>query len=422
VWLACVAVLVGACTTTPTSTDLSGEVVEVVAVWQDAEADAFRLVLDGFEAATGATVRFTSTEGEDIAGFLDRRIAAGDPPDVAFLPQPGLLAAYATSGAILPIDDIVGDEVRQRYAREWRRLGSVDGDLYGLWFKAANKSLVWYSVGAFEAAGVVPPTDLNGLGEVAAALTAAGTPAFSVPTAPGDAWTLTDLFENLYLRMAGPSRYDGLAAHRIPWTDPSVVEALTALTALLPASHRVALPPDADFPASVDAVFSLEPTAAMVVEGDFVPGVAGESAVELGVDVDVFAFPELRSRDRFVVGGGDAAVLMRSSDAGHALLRHLATPEAAEVWVRQGGFVSPNEDVDLRAYPDATSRRAARSMLDAGGGGFRFDLSDLQPAAFGGTTGAGMWAILQALVDDPSDVSGAAARLEQAAAAAWASP
>jgi alpha-glucoside transport system substrate-binding protein len=312
--------------------------------------------------------------------------------------------------------------VRERYAPEWRRLGSVRGDLYGLWFKAANKSLVWYSVGAFEAAGVVPPTDLAGLGDVAAALSVAGTPAFAVPTSPSDAWTLTDLFENLYLRMAGPSRYDALAAHRIPWTDPSVVETLTALTALLPPAHRAALPPDADFPASVDAVFSLDPAAAMVVEGDFVPGVAGESAVELGVDVDVFPFPERRSWDRFVVGGGDAAVLMRPSDGGQALLRHLATPEAAEVWVRQGGFVSPNEDVDLRAYPDATSRRAARSMLDAGGGGFRFDLSDLQPAEFGGTTGVGMWAVLQALVEDPSDVLGAARRLEQAATAAWASP
>ena len=410
-----------ACSDDEPGQDLAGTRIEVVAVWQDAEASAFGQVLDAFEAATGATVVYSSTEGEDIAAVLDRRLAAGDPPDVAILPQPGLLAAYAARGAIVPVDDIVGGAVRQRYALEWQRLGSVDGELYGVWFKAANKSLVWYSVGAFERAGVIPPGDLDRLGEVAAALTAAGTPAFSLPNDPSEAWTLTDLFENLYLRLAGPSRYDALAAHRLAWTDPSVEATLTVLASLVGSSQRASLPPDADFPASVAAVFSTAPRAAMIVEGDFVPGVvAGTSDAELGVDVDVFAFPERSDRDPHVVGGGDAAVLMRSSEGGEALLRYLASAEAGEVWARLGGFISPNEAVDLAAYPDARTRRIAGALLDAGGGGFRFDLSDLQPVAFGGTTGAGMWAVLHDLLLDPSDVRGAAARLEEAASAAWA--
>ncbi|HSJ44833.1 MAG TPA: hypothetical protein VK923_09150 [Euzebyales bacterium] len=67
---------------------------------------------------------------------------AGDPPDVAILPQPGLLDWYATSGDILPIDDLVGDEVRSGWAPVWQRLGSRGDELYGVWFKAANKSLL----------------------------------------------------------------------------------------------------------------------------------------------------------------------------------------------------------------------------------------------------------------------------------------
>ena len=91
------------------------------------------------------------------------------------------------------------------------------------------------------------------------------------------------------------------------------------------------------------------------MEGDFVPGVvAGTTPVEVGVDVDVFSFPGGESSDRFVVGGGDAAVLMRASPAGEALLRYLASADAAAVWARRGGFVSPNETLDLTAYPDAT--------------------------------------------------------------------
>jgi ABC-type glycerol-3-phosphate transport system substrate-binding protein len=158
----------------------------------------------------------------------------------------------------------------------------------------------------------------------------------------------------------------------------------------------------------------------MVVEGDFIPGVvAGTTEAELAVDVDVFPFPEGRLGGRVVVGGGDVAVQMRRSDAGAALLRFLATGEAGEIWAARGGFVSANQDVDLTAYPDDTTRDIARALLEAGDR-FRFDLSDLQPVEFGGTTNAGMWAALRDFLADPSDIAGTAARLEADAAAAWA--
>jgi hypothetical protein len=88
------------------------------------------------------------------------------------------------------------------------------------------------------------------------------------------------------------------------------------------------------------------------------------------------------------------------------------------VWAREGGFVSPNDDVALTAYPNGVTRRIARSVLDAGDE-FRFDLSDLQPVEFGGTAGRGMFAILRDLLVD-RNVERAATRLEAAAAAAYA--
>jgi alpha-glucoside transport system substrate-binding protein len=397
--------------------DLTGEAVEVVAVWQDAEAAAFEAVLERFSAETGATVTYTSTAGEDVQAVLDRRLAAGDPPTVAVLPQRGLLERYAARGEIVPLGPIVGEQVEASWPSVWRELGEVDGELYGLWFKAANKSLVWYSLRRFEEAGVIPPDDLDGLQRVVDGFARDGTASFALPGAPADAWTVTDWFENLYLRLAGPERYDALAERRLPWTDESVRRTLEVLAALLtPAAVHTA--PDLTFPGAVAAVFAPRPLAAMVMEGDFVPGVAPPGAAEVGIDVDVFDFPGTDAAERFVVGGGDAAVLMRPTEAGEALVRYLATTDAAEVWARRGGFLSPNEDVDLRAYPDATTRRIARSLLQSGDR-FRFDLSDLQPVAFGGTTGAGMWAELTRFLEDPSDVEGTMARLEAAATAAW---
>jgi ABC-type glycerol-3-phosphate transport system substrate-binding protein len=338
------------------------------------------------------------------------------------LPQPGLLQRYAREGEIIPLGDELAREVQSRYGSQWRRLATVDGQLYGVWFKAANKSLVWYSIGAFERAGVVPPNDLDRLEDVAAALAASGTPPFAVAGAPEDAWVLTDLFENLYLRVAGPERYDALAEHRLPWTDRSVQATLELLATLVEprlVAGGIAGALTSRLPDAARAVFSPAPAAAMIIEGDFVPGVvAGTTEAELGVDIDVFPFPEIGAGGRLVVGGGDVAVRMRRSDAGAELLRFLSTAEAGEIWAARGGFLSPNEDVDLTVYPDDTTRRIARALLEAGDG-FRFDLSDLQPVEFGGTTDAGMWAVLRDFLADPRDVAGAMARLEAAATAAW---
>ena len=82
------------------------------------------------------------------------------------------------------------------------------------------------------------------------------------------------------------------------------------------------------------------------------------------------------------------------------------------------GFISPNTEVDLSAYPDELSRRAAEALAKAGDD-VRYDLSDLQPMEFGATTGQGIWGTFQDFVRDPDDVDGTAEALEAAAKQAY---
>lgn len=398
---------------------LRGRHLEVVAVWSGVEQRHFELVPHAFSRLTGVSVRYLSA-GHGVPAFLQAMLAAGDRPDVAFLPEPGLLRRYASAHLLVPLNEIAGPEVARNYDPVWRRLGSLGGTLYGVWFKAANKSLIWYNIGVFERLGVVPPADISGLISLAHKIAAAGTPAFSVGGADG--WTLTDWFENLYLRLAGPARYDLLAAHRIPWTDPSVEATLRLLARVLDPRVIAGGPRQAlatGYEKSVRQTFASPPAAAMVFEGDFVAGViTGATRARLGVEADVFPFPAIGRSGFTVVGGGDAAVLMRRSAAGAAFIRFLASPQAAAIWAAQGGFVSPNINLDLSVYPDAISRSIARSLLEAGPD-FRFDLSDMQPAAFGGTEHRGMLKILQDFLVS-RDVTAAAARLEKAATEAYA--
>ncbi|MBW3611842.1 MAG: ABC transporter substrate-binding protein [Actinobacteria bacterium] len=401
--------------------DLSGVELEVAVVPTGTEAELFGAVFDAFEERTGATVTLTST-GDDMAAVIGPRIAGGDPPDVALLPQPGLLRDLAEQGALQPLGEVASDEVDEHYAPIWRELGSVDGELYGVWFKAANKSLVWYDTAVFEDAGIEPVDTLEGFLEAARTVTDSGVPALSVGGADG--WTLTDWFENVYLRTAGPEMYDKLAAHEIPWTDPSVTTALETLgeiftPELLAGGTQGAL--QTDFNTSVTQVFSDPPEAAMVYEGDFVSAIiTGETEAELGTDADVFPFPEIEGSGPAVVAGGDVAVLLSDTEGGRALIEYLASPAAGEVRAALGGFISPNQSVDPATYPDEVTRTIAESLEEAGDN-LRFDLSDLQPPAFGGTPSQGMWQILQDFLADTSDVQATAEALEAAAASAYGS-
>ena len=393
--------------------------VEVAAVWTGAEQQAFGDVLAAFERSGGARVRYTPA-GDDIAAVLGARIQGGDPPDVAILPQPGLMTDLARRGALKSIQQVAGAEVEREYAPIWRELGTVGGTLYGVWLKAANKSMVWYNVPVFRNAGVRPPTTWTEMLRMAKIVSDSGVAPFSIGGADG--WTLTDWFENVYLRTAGPVLYDRLTRHEIPWTDPSVEVALTVLaqvfgrTEWLPGGTAMAL--QTDFPTSVIRTVRTPPRAAMVYEGDFVAGViTGETRARLGTDVDFFNFPSIHGAPSSVVGGGDVAVLLRESEGGKALLRFLTSPEAGKIWARLGGFTSPNRAVSLSAYPDEVSRRSAGALLDAQV--FRFDMSDQMPAAFGGTPGQGEWAILQGFLRRPSDIRGTMQRLEESAKQAF---
>lgn len=400
----------------PDLPDLSGETVEVAAVWTGAEQQGFEEVLGAFEDETGADVAYTST-GDDIATVLGTRIEGGDPPDVAMLPQPGLLEQLAQRGALQPVNGEVAELVEENYAPVWRELGTVDSELYGVWFKAANKSTVWFDTADFEQAGVEPPSDWDEFLETARTIADSGVTPVSIGASDG--WVLTDWFENVYLDLAGPETYDRLAAHEIPWTHESVTEALSTLAELW-AEDRLLVgnPLQTSFPESVTQVFAEDADGAIVYEGDFVAGViADETAATVGEEARFFDFPAVGGAEPSVVGGGDVAVAMADTDEAQALLRFLATPEAATIWAERGGFTSPNEAVDLDAYPDEVSREIAESLIEAET--FRFDMSDQAPAEFGSTPGGGEWRILQGFIANPSNVQDTARALEQAAAAAY---
>ncbi|MCG8926037.1 ABC transporter substrate-binding protein [Lentzea sp. CC55] len=418
-WIALLALTAAACSggAAGTGEDLKGQTVEVVGPWTGDEQKNFEQVLRAFSSKTGAEVRYTPA-GDELPTVLQTRISGGTPPNVALIAQPGLVAQFAKAGALKPVNADVEKAVTDHNAAVWKQLGSVDGKLYGLTFKTANKSAFWYSEKAFRQVGATPPATWDALVETSRAISETGLAAVSVGGADG--WTLTDWFENVYLRTAGPENYDKLARHEIPWTDPSVRKALEELAKLwgdptLIASGAL----QTEFPKSVINVFGERPTAAMVFEADFVASIiTTNTGAEVGQDAKFFPFPSVAGSKDAVVAGGDMAVQFKDDRVTTELMEFLASPESGEVWAGLGGFLSPNRDIPESAYPDEVTQDLAKRVVDAGDN-VRFDMSDLAPAAFGGTKGAGEWKDLQDFLADPKNVDGTMQRLEANAAKAY---
>ncbi|MFF0832212.1 MULTISPECIES: ABC transporter substrate-binding protein [unclassified Streptomyces] len=399
---------------------LNGAKLEVAAVWTGSEQANFKKVLAEFEKRTGAKVTFVPAQ-DPIINFLGSKIAGGQPPDVALLPQPGAIKQAVQKGWAKPLGADALKELRKNYSQGWQDIGKVDGKSYGVYYKAANKSLIWYNAKAFENAGAKEPKTWQDLLTTAQAVYDSGVTPFSVGGADG--WTLTDWFENVYLSQAGPEKYDQLAQHKIKWTDPSVKQALTTLAQIWGKKDYVAGGADGalqtEFPASVTQTFTGgdQPKAAMVYEGDFAQVNIGDTKAKVGTDAKVFPFPAVGSSAP-VVSGGDAAVVLKDSKAAQALATFLASPDAATIQAKLGGYLSPNKNVPDSAYPNEVQRTIAKALI-ASGDDFRFDMSDQAPQAFGGTPGKGEWKDLQDFLKNPKDVAGTQARLEKDAAAAY---
>lgn len=395
--------------------EFSGVTLDVSAAWSGAEQENFERVLAAFEDMTGATVNYTSF-GDQAATTLGTQIEGGSPPDVAILPQPALLQRFAEEGHLAPLSDETLSVVQANYAQSWIDLGSVNGTAYGVWFKASNKSTIWYNADIWSQAGAVPPSDWDDFLDQLQLVADSGYAGISIGADVG--WPLTDWFENVYLRTAGPDKYDQLTNHEIPWTDPSVTEALEVLGELFGSSVVQSGAAQRTFPETVTQVFGADPAAGTVYEGDFVAGnIADDGNSTVGGNALFFDFPSINGSAPAVVGGGDVAVAFNSDPATQALMTFLASPESAEVWVPLGGMTSPNQGVDTSLYPDDISRQVAEALT--GAEVFRFDMSDLTPSAFGGTVGQGFWQIMIEFLENPSDVAGAQQALEDAAVAAY---
>src|SRR5439155_3852278 len=203
-------------------TAAAGSTINVMSLWGGSEQDSFQKVLDAFKTKTGVTAKYESVRA-DYATTLQTRISGGNPPDVAIIPGIGFLRQFAKGGSLKKISDlgIDANALKANYPPAILEIGQVGGTQYAIMVKFNSKSTIWYRPDKFKTLNVSAATDWASFTKLLADIKAKGTAPLGLGAggAGGDSWTLTDWFESIYVRQAGPEKYDQLFSGKLPWTD-----------------------------------------------------------------------------------------------------------------------------------------------------------------------------------------------------------
>ncbi|HKL69908.1 ABC transporter substrate-binding protein [Salibaculum sp.] len=371
----------------------SAEDLTVFGPWLGPDQELVEAVLSDFADKSGHAVSYVGSDSFEQQIVVDAE--AGSAPNIAVFPQPGLAADLASRGFLTPLKDGTGDWIKENYAagQSWVDLGTYAGpdgqaDLYGFFYKVDVKSLVWYSPENFEDAGYDVPETMEDLKALTDQMVADGETPWCIGLGSGGAtgWPATDWVEDMMLRTQSPSVYDQWVSNEIPFDSEPVVNAIEEFGYFARNDDYVAGGADAvastDFRDSPKGLFDAPPQCYMHRQASFIPAFFPEGT-EVGLDADFFYFPAYEEEDLGtpVLGAGTMWSITNENEAAHDLMAFLQTPEAHEIWMGLGGFLTPHTGVDTSTFADPTLAKMNDILLEATT--FRFDASDLMPGGVG---------------------------------------
>jgi alpha-glucoside transport system substrate-binding protein len=381
--------------------------IHIFSLWGGSEQEAFQKVLNQFTKDTGIKTKYEAAR--DFLPVIRTRLAANNPPEMAIIPRPGFVAELAKDGDLVSLDDLGldADKINEQYSDTWTKLTTVDGTVYGVMAKANSKSTVWYKPTSFQQNGFEIPQTWDDLLNITKQYKAKGETPWAIGAQGRDnSWTLTDWFEQIYARQAGPDKYKQLfETGEVKFNDQSVKDALNKMLEIVNDKYvegGIDTALGISFVDGIGRVFGKNPKAEMYMEGGFVGGIAlGQvnTSLKPGTDIDFFKFPAVNpSQSVDVVGGGDIAAAFVNNEDVKKLMDYLATPDAGRIWVSTGAVASPNDAVPEDAYPNDLVKKEAQQLKEAKS--FLFDGSDLLP----GTLGQDFGTLLQNVIRKPSDM------------------
>jgi alpha-glucoside transport system substrate-binding protein len=333
----------------------SSVTLKVVGPWRASEADAFQKVLDAFKAATGISVEYEGVP--DVPTLLGPRVAAGSPPDLAILPVAQGLRDYVTQGAVVPLDDLA-PQLKANFAGGYIGMVTVNGHIYGVPTRADVSNLLWFNPVAMGTQAPATWADFLSFSDKQAAKKKA-----TVAGLGKDSWTLSVLFEAMYLGTNGSDKYNKLFAGQIPFNDASVEKTLQRIAVYYGDKYAAGGRTGALGTGLVDGtarVFGKSPDADFVLAGSWekglVAGAVNKDVVD-GKTIDYTVFPgDPIARGALVVQSDVAVVFVKSPEA-LKLAAYLGSAEGQSFFTKSGYTVT-NKNADISSFSGLQARTA----------------------------------------------------------------
>ncbi|WFE52140.1 MULTISPECIES: ABC transporter substrate-binding protein [unclassified Micromonospora] len=369
-----------------------GKKVSIYASIRDAEADLLERSWSQFTDCTGIEIAYEGS-GE-FEAQLPVRVDGGNAPDIAFVPQPGLVKRFADAGKLKSLSADTKALAEQNMPADWLKYGTVNGTLYGVPLGANVKSFVWYSPKTFKEKGWEVPTTWDQLIALSDTIAASGMKPWCVGVESGDAtgWPATDWIEDVILRTQGPEVYDQWTTHGIPFNDPKIVDAVDRAGSILKNEKYVN--------GGFGGVKSITTTSfqeagvpvtngkcAMHRQASFYANQFPEGT-KVAADGDAFAFyfPAIDpAKGKPVLGAGEFVVAYADRPEVQAVQTYLASAEYVNSRAKLGNWVTANNKLDIANVASPIDKLSVQILQDKTGT-FRFDGSDLMPAAVGAGT------------------------------------
>jgi alpha-glucoside transport system substrate-binding protein len=369
--------------------DLKGKTVTIYTGIVTPEDTPHKDSYKPFETCTGATIKYEGDKAFETQILV--RAKAGNPPDLAIVPQPGLVKQLVATGKAVEAPAETAANVDKYWDKAWKAYTTIDGKFYGAPLGASVKSLVWYSPTEFKESGYTVPTTLDELKALSDKMVADKKKPWCAGIASGDAtgWPVTDWMEDFMLRTASPEVYDQWVSHQIPFNGPEATAALDAAGTYLKNDAYVngGL---GDVKSIATTTFQdaglkiLEGTCSMHRQASFYAA-NFDKGTKVAEDGDVFAFylPGKDAATKPVLGAGEFVVAFADRPEVKAFQTYLSS----DVWANtkaklSSGWVTANKGLDPNNLTNPIDKLAGTILLDPKAT-FRFDGSDQMPAAVG---------------------------------------
>lgn len=341
-------------------------VVNIFGPYRGDEAALFMAGLEEWAEAEGIDVRYTGSA--DFSADLRHRVQEIlSPPDIALVPQPGLVRELAAAGAVVPLSNDVREAAGRHFDDRILDLGRIDGELVGFPFRSSVKSLVWYRPAVFSELGIATPATMAELTTLVERLVAVGeTPwCLGIEAQSATGWPATDWVEDLVVRQHGVDAYRQWVGGTIPFADERIARSFETFRELVLQPRQVAGGVGGVLRTSTqssdDPLFANPPGCVMLKQASFAYGWM-PPGLEVGPegDIDFFVLPAGDAGPTApLVVGADLAVAFASTPEVDAVLERLATPEAGLPWAQGGSYLSLRDGVGIETYYRGADRAVA---------------------------------------------------------------